>query len=139
MLSLVSFFHNSSAILPVLTEQRVLEYEHMLYRAMKESDVETLDRLLHCNLLFIIPDGTVITKAQDLKNYKDKVMQIEELIPEVESLNIIEDTAVTTITMQLKGKFMGNAFEAKFRYIRFWKNIENELKVIGGSGTLLTT
>ncbi|AQX11069.1 DUF4440 domain-containing protein [Elizabethkingia meningoseptica] len=139
MLSLVSFFHNSSAILPVLTEQRVLEYEHMLYRAMKESDVETLDRLLHCDLLFIIPDGTVITKAQDLKNYKDKVMQIEELIPEVESLNIIEDTAVTTITMQLKGKFMGNAFEAKFRYIRFWKNIENELKVIGGSGTLLTT
>ncbi|MCL1676921.1 nuclear transport factor 2 family protein [Elizabethkingia meningoseptica] len=139
MLSLVSFFHNSSAIFPVLTEQRVLEYEHMLYRAMKESDVETLDRLLHCDLLFIIPDGTVITKAQDLKNYKDKVMQIEELIPEVESLNIIEDTAVTTITMQLKGKFMGNAFEAKFRYIRFWKNIENELKVIGGSGTLLTT
>ncbi|MHA7609768.1 nuclear transport factor 2 family protein [Elizabethkingia meningoseptica] len=139
MLSLVSFFHNSSAIFPVLTEQRVLEYEHILYRAMKESDVETLDRLLHCDLLFIIPDGTVITKAQDLKNYKDKVMQIEELIPEVESLNIIEDTAVTTITMQLKGKFMGNAFEAKFRYIRFWKNIENELKVIGGSGTLLTT
>ncbi|AQX06815.1 DUF4440 domain-containing protein [Elizabethkingia meningoseptica] len=139
MLSLVSFFHNSSAIFPVLTEQRVLEYEHMLYRAMKESDVETLDRLLHCDLLFIIPDGTVITKAQDLKNYKDKVMQIEELIPEVESLNIIEDTAIITITMQLKGKFMGNAFEAKFRYIRFWKNIENELKVIGGSGTLLTT
>ncbi|WP_337059125.1 nuclear transport factor 2 family protein, partial [Elizabethkingia meningoseptica] len=112
MLSLVSFFHNSSAIFPVLTEQRVLEYEHMLYRAMKESDVETLDRLLHCDLLFIIPDGTVITKAQDLKNYKDKVMQIEELIPEVESLNIIEDTAIITITMQLKGKFMGNAFEA---------------------------
>ncbi|WP_407483849.1 nuclear transport factor 2 family protein [Elizabethkingia meningoseptica] len=137
MLSLVSFFHNSSAILPVLTEQRVLEYEHMLYRAMKESDVETLDRLLHCDLLFITPDGTVITKAQDLKNYKDKVMQIEKLIPEVESLNIIEDTAVITITMQLKGKFTGKAFEAKFRYIRFWKNIENELKVIGGSGTLL--
>lgn len=116
------------------TEQQILEHEHKLYKAMKESDVNTLDKLLHDNLLFIIPSGEVITKAQDLRSYREGLMDIDELNPEVENLQIIEDTAIITLTIELKGKFRNEDFEAKYRYIRFWKNIDSELKIIGGSG-----
>ncbi|MDX8570322.1 nuclear transport factor 2 family protein [Elizabethkingia sp. HX QKY] len=132
MLSLVSFIGNTTSTDEVSVEN-VLAYENRLYKAMKESDIYMLDLLLHDDLLFIIPTGEVITKEQDLKNYKDRIIEIEELIPETESLNIIEDTAVITLTIALKGKFRGDSFETRYRYIRFWKNIENELKVIGGS------
>ncbi|OBS14323.1 DUF4440 domain-containing protein [Elizabethkingia miricola] len=132
MLSLVSFIGDTTSTDEVSVEN-VLAYENRLYKAMKESDIYMLDLLLHDDLLFIIPTGEVITKEQDLKNYKDRIIEIEELIPETESLNIIEDTAVITLTIALKGKFRGDSFETRYRYIRFWKNIENELKVIGGS------
>lgn len=132
MLSLVSFIGNTTYPTEVSVEN-VLAYENRLYKAMKESDTTMLDLLLHDDLLFIIPTGEVITKEQDLKNYKEGIIEIEELIPQTESLNIIEDTAVITLTIVLKGKFRGNSFETQYRYIRFWKSIENELKVIGGS------
>ncbi|MCT3743924.1 nuclear transport factor 2 family protein [Elizabethkingia anophelis] len=132
MLSLVSFIGDTTSTDEVSVEN-VLAYENRLYKAMKESDISMLDLLLHNDLLFIIPTGEVITKEQDLKNYKDRIIEIEELIPETESLNIIEDTAVITLIIVLKGRFRGDSFETQYRYIRFWKNIENELKVIGGS------
>ncbi|MEN5054060.1 hypothetical protein [Sphingobacterium kitahiroshimense] len=44
-------------------------------------------------------------------------------IPHVEHLNIIDDTAVITLSMELKGNYSGEDFESKFHYIRFWKNI----------------
>ncbi|MDV3950637.1 DUF4440 domain-containing protein [Elizabethkingia anophelis] len=132
MLSLVSFIGDTTSTDGVSVEN-VLAYENRLYKAMKESDISMLDLLLHDDLLFIIPTGEVITKEQDLKNYKEGIIEIEELIPETESLNIIEDTAVITLTIVLKGKFRGDSFETRCRYIRFWKSVENELKVIGGS------
>jgi len=96
-----------------------------------------LDLLLHDDLLFILPNGEIITKEQNLKNYKDGIIEVEEFIPKTESLNIIEDTAAITLTIMLKGKFQGVYFEEKYRYIRLWKNIENQLKVIRGSCILL--
>ena len=68
---------------------------------------------------------------------EENIIEVEELFPKTESLNIIEDTAVITLTIMLKGKFRGVYFEEKYRYIRLWKNIENQLKVIGGSCILL--
>lgn len=132
MLSLVSFIGNTTYPTEVSVEN-VLAYENRLYKAMKESDTTMLGLLLHDDLLFIIPTGEVITKEQDLKNYKEGIIEIEELIPQTESLNIIGDTAVITLTIVLKGRFRGDSFETRYRYIRFWKSIENELKVIGGS------
>ncbi|OPB85028.1 DUF4440 domain-containing protein [Elizabethkingia ursingii] len=132
MLSLVSFICNTT-FSSELSEENIIACENQLYKAIKESDIQMLDLLLHDDLLFILPNGEIITKEQDLKNYKDGIMEVEELIPKTESLNIIEDTAVITLTIILKGKFQGVYFEEKFRYIRLWKNIDNQLKVIGGS------
>jgi hypothetical protein len=42
--------------------------------------------------------------------------------------------AVITLTMKLKGKFNEVPFEAKYRYIRFWKKFDDGIKVVGGSG-----
>ncbi|MDR2228621.1 MAG: nuclear transport factor 2 family protein [Flavobacteriaceae bacterium] len=132
MLSLVSFICNTT-FSSELSEENIIACENQLYKAIKESDIQMLDLLLHDDLLFILPNGEIITKEQDLKNYKDGIMEVEKLIPKTESLNIIEDTAVITLTIILKGKFRGVYFEEKFRYIRLWKNIDNQLKVIGGS------
>lgn len=118
----------------VITKSDILELENKLYKAIKESDVNALDELLHNDLLFIIPSGEVITKEIDLKTYRDGGLKINELNPQTEDLNIIDDVAVITLTMEIKGNYNNEPFEAKYRYIRFWKKFEKGIKVVGGSG-----
>lgn len=118
----------------ILTERDILDQETKLYNAIKQSDIGALDELLHQDLLFIIPSGEVITKEIDLRTYRDGALKIDELLPKVEHLNIIDDLAVLTLTMELKGKFNNVPFEVTYRYIRFWKRFAEGIKVVGGSG-----
>lgn len=117
-----------------LTETQILEQENKLYCAIKESDISLLDQLLHDDLLFIIPSGETITKEIDLDTYRNGALKIDDILPAVEKLNIIDDMAVITLTIKLKGKFNDVPFEANFRYIRFWKKFDDGIKVVGGSG-----
>ncbi|MDR2284183.1 MAG: nuclear transport factor 2 family protein [Sphingobacterium sp.] len=121
-----------------MTKAAILELENRLYTAIKESDLQALDELLHQDLLFMVPGGGVITKEIDLKTYRDGQLQVIELLPQIEDLHIIDDTAVITLTIEMKGNYNGQPFEAKYRYIRFWKHTSEGIKVIGGSGTQIT-
>jgi len=70
----------------------------------------------------------------DLNTYRNGALKVDELEPKVENVHIIDDSAVVTLTMKLKGSFNGGAFDVKYRYIRFWKQCDDVLKVVGGSG-----
>ncbi len=118
----------------LLTKNSILAQEEKLYSAIKDGNINLLDELLHQDLLFIVPSGEVITKKIDLDTYRDGKLKISELLPTAENLNIIDDVAVVTVIMEIKGEFAQAPFEAKYRYIRFWKQFDDGLKVIGGSG-----
>lgn len=117
-----------------MTKNEILTLEKRLYEAMKNSDIAALDELLHDDLLFIIPSGETITKEMDLATYRSGSLKINELIPHVEELKIIDDLAVITVQINLKGNYNADPFEAKYRYIRFWKACPDGIKVVGGSG-----
>ncbi|WP_231634864.1 nuclear transport factor 2 family protein [Pedobacter sp. PACM 27299] len=51
----------------MITKNDILNLENQLYDAMKSSNVEMLDKLLHNDLLFIVPSGETITKEMDLE------------------------------------------------------------------------
>ncbi|WP_316807772.1 nuclear transport factor 2 family protein [Pedobacter agri] len=117
-----------------ITKTNILAHEEQLYTAMKNGDINVLDELLHDDLLFIIPSGDVITKAIDMDTYREGKLRIKELFPKIENLNIIHDTAIVTVIIEIKGEYNEQKFEAKYRYIRFWKQFDDGIKVIGGSG-----
>jgi len=118
----------------MITKDEILNLENKLYEAIKNSDTEILDKLLHADLLFIVPTGQTITKEIDLQTYREGNLRVEELIPKVEELNIIADLAVITLQMELKGNYNNEPFEAKYKYIRFWKKFPEGIKIVGGSG-----
>lgn len=118
----------------MLTKNEILNSENKLYEAMKNRNTEVLDNLLHTYLLFVIPNGQTITKEMDLQTYREGNLKLTGIIPTVEELNIIEDLAVITLQMELKGDYNNEPFEARYRYIRFWKKFPEGIKVVGGSG-----
>ena len=121
-----------------MTKEEILELENRLYEAMKESDLNVLDELLHDELLFVLPSGETITKEMDMETYKSGNLKIVELKPDVKKLNIIDDVAVITLDMEIDGIFNSESFHAKFRYIRFWKEFDERIKIIGGSGVVIS-
>ncbi|SJN49921.1 nuclear transport factor 2 family protein [Sphingobacterium sp. JB170] len=118
----------------MITKNDVLNLENQLYEAMKSNNVVMLDKLLHNDLLFIVPSGETITKEMDLETYRSGKLKIVELIPNIEQLSIIDDLAAITLKMNLKGSYDSRPIEAQYRYIRFWKNFSDGIKVVGGSG-----
>jgi hypothetical protein len=116
-----------------ITRSRIVELENKLVEGIKKSDVIFLDKALHDDLLFLTPDGRVVTKAIDLASHKAGDMVVEQLRPAIEQINIIDDTAVVIVVYDTKGIMLGNPIEGKFRYVRIWKQFDDGLKVIGGS------
>ncbi|MEP7265413.1 MAG: nuclear transport factor 2 family protein [Bacteroidota bacterium] len=116
-----------------ISREEIVELEYKLIKGIKESDIHFLDKVLHNDLLFLAPNGQIITKAIDLASHKAGEMVVEELIPTIEEIKIIEDTAVVVVVYDTKGVMTGNAIQGRFRYIRIWKKFTDGVKVIGGS------
>jgi ketosteroid isomerase-like protein len=111
--------------------------EKELLNAIIKSDVAALEKLLHEDLLFVIPDGSVITKEMDLASHRAGSMVVERIHTDLEELRIIDDVAIVTLLMDTSGKMLGEDFKGRFRYIRFWKKSGDQWQVIGGSCTAL--
>jgi hypothetical protein len=107
--------------------------ENSLLEAMKTNNVERLDTLLHDDLLFNGPTGETATKAMDLKNYRSGNIHLHTVAASDQTIRLIGDTAVVAVTVELKGNYLGQALDGKFRYMRVWKLAENTWKVIAGS------
>ena len=120
-----------------ITRSEITTLESQLLEAIKISDTSFLEKRLHDDLLFILPDGNVITKEMDLASHRSGEMVVEEISSTIEQINLIEDTAVVTVVYDTRGSMSGTPIQGKFRYIRFWKQFPDGLKVIGGSCILL--
>ena len=117
--------------------QIIQDCENQLREAMLKSDIEILDRLLHDDLLFILPSADVITKKMDLETHHSGNLKLEEINSSLDSIQFIGENAVVTLTLDLIGKSFNQSFEGKFRYLRVWKKIDEQFKVIAGSGVAL--
>jgi len=116
-----------------ITKEHVTDAENQLFLAQLASDVDALDQLLHDDLIAVTPTGQTLTKELDLNAHRSKAMIIEDASIAIDDIRIIEDTALSIVTMTAKGKVMGAPLEGKFRYFRVWKNVDGKLKVIGAS------
>ena len=116
---------------------QVVQAEIELLTAIKNADVAVLKEMLHDDLLFNLPNGQTITKEFDLDSYRSGKMNIHTLEATDQIINIIEDSVVVCVTVALKGSYESSPLDGVFRYIRVWKQFQQELKVIAGSCIVL--
>lgn len=114
-------------------QDQVIASEDRLLEAMKTSNVELLEDLLHDDLLFNGPDGMTATKAMDLTNYRSGNIHLHTVTSRDLMLSLIGDTAVVAVTVELRGNYLDETLDGSFRYIRVWKRIDNRWTVIAGS------
>ncbi|MCP2027962.1 ketosteroid isomerase-like protein [Flavobacterium sp. HSC-32F16] len=116
-----------------MKKDSIVTAEIELLTAIRNSDIAVLDKTLHDDLLFNMPDGQTITKEFDLNSYRSGKMKVHSLEASDQIINVIHDSAVVTVTVSLKGTYDNNPINGVFKYIRVWKKIDDDLKVIAGS------
>jgi hypothetical protein len=106
---------------------------------MRTSNVELLDRLLHDDLLFNGPTGETATKSADLANYRSGNINLHAVESSDQLLSVIGDDVVVAVTVEIRGNYLGQELDGKFRYLRVWKLFDRTWKVIGGSVVTLSS
>lgn len=120
-------------MMDIVSKEQIIEAEYRLLNSIKKSDVESLDDLIHTDLLFHLPNGQIITKEMDLEAYRSGNMHVHSIAASEQSINIIGDSAVVSVLIELNGEAFGQPIEGNFRYLRVWKLIDRKLKIIAGS------
>lgn len=115
------------------TEEEIIKLEYKLIEAIKTSDIGFLENVLHDDLLFLAPNGQVVSKEMDLTSHKSKQMTVEKLIPKFENVVIIDDTATSVVVYDTQGVMLGQAISGQFRYIRNWKVFNDGIKIVSGA------
>ena len=108
----------------------ILEKEKELLKAFTSCDIDTIDELLHNDVVYIIPNGRLLTKARVLQNYSSGGTAISSIRSEEQSVHFVDDCAVVAMILHLSGKYYDQVVDRKFRYLRVWKLLDGHWKVI---------
>ncbi len=115
------------------TVQLILAQEQVLLQAIRQQDVSQLDRLLHEDLLFTLPTGQTITKAEDLASYRAGHLVVQHLQASQPQVHVIGTAAVVAVTIALAGTYQGQPLAGTYRYLRVWQQTPDTWQVIAGS------
>ena len=120
-----------------ISKQQVIDAEIGLLDSMKNADLNSLEVLLHDDLLFVIPSGETITKSMDLESWKRGHLKLESIEIDDQQISVIDEVAIVSTLIEMKGTYQGDPIDGKFKYIRTWKSVHDQLKVVGGAGMVI--
>ncbi|MDR7380506.1 nuclear transport factor 2 family protein [Promicromonospora iranensis] len=94
--------------------------ERRLQAAQLASDVDALDRLIDDTALFTGPDGSVLSKRDDLRAHASGYQVMSRVEEEDLKVLVTARTGVTLFLGTLEGTFGGERLAARMRYTRTW-------------------
>ncbi|WP_020603708.1 nuclear transport factor 2 family protein [Spirosoma spitsbergense] len=112
----------------------IMECESKLLEAFTKKDLISLDSLIHDSALFILPNGLSVTKSMVLDNYRKGETAMTSIKSKDQKINLIDDTAVVSVNLEMTGKYNEQIISQQFRYIRVWKLCNDNWQVIAVSG-----
>ncbi len=123
----------SAKEIELLTKAEILALEDELFDAIKSAKIEAPDKFLHDDLLFVIPNGSTITKTMDLDSHSKGEIRVEKLERSYEETAITGDVATITSRVVTTGKMLGEDISGPYKYIRCRKLCSGPPKIISGS------
>jgi ketosteroid isomerase-like protein len=83
--------------------------------AVKRGDAETIDRIQHPDMILVLGDGRVLTKADHIAAARDGKIryEIQDEEPGTQVVRVHGDTAVVTALLRLKGTNEGAPFDRR--------------------------
>ena len=83
--------------------------------AVKHRDAATIDRIQHPDMVLVLGDGRIVTKADHIAAAREGriLYEVQDEEPGTQSVRVHGDTAVVTALLRLKGTNDGVAFDRR--------------------------
>jgi ketosteroid isomerase-like protein len=94
-------------------EKAVAALDTQYQAAVEKNDAETMDRILADDFVLVIGTGKTFTKADLLKQARDKTATYEHQSDSNQKIRVWGDTAVVTALLWAKGIRAGKGFDQK--------------------------
>ncbi len=120
------------------TLSQIHAHEDRLLAAQIAHDITELDNLIHDDLFFHGPDGSMFTKQMDLEAHRSGqfiIDQLEHLERDIRLLS--NDVVLASVLAETEGQVSGVPAKGRLRYLRVWQRFGNGWKVVGGSMAML--
>lgn len=122
---------------PSMLHETVDAAEDRLLDAMRASDVDALGQLLEPELVFTTPDGSTISRNEDLQAHASGTTKFESIAEISRSTLAVAGGAQTRSVVEVVVIDRGERIEAQLQYVRAWQHIAGHWKVVSGSATLV--
>ena len=109
--------------------------ETKLQDAVRTRDLEALDDLLHEEVRFMGPDGSVIGKEEDLASHRSGALAISSLEEVSREVRRFGDTGITLVVLDIEGTSQEQPIEARLAYTRAWISDGASWQVIAAQGS----
>jgi ketosteroid isomerase-like protein len=106
--------------------------------AVGRNDADTMDRILADDMVLVVGNGTVYTKADQLKEARSKSITYEQQI-EVDNsqkVRVWGDTAVVTAKLWIKGTQGGKSFDKRLWFSDTYVRTKDGWKYVFGQSSL---
>ncbi|MCI5055240.1 MAG: nuclear transport factor 2 family protein [Flavobacteriales bacterium] len=103
-----------------MREDKIIELEEQLWRAMLDSDLKMLDALLHEKLLFHAANGMVVSKEGDIAAYEQGHMKVLEVGVVDRVIQLADHSAVVSTNVKLRAVYMNESIDGDFKFMRVW-------------------
>lgn len=101
-------------------EAQIINVEERLRRAMLDSNVSVLNELIAPESIITSHRGELSGKQDDLAAHESGAIEIHELTPSEQHIQIHGDVAIVSVRMQLSGSYHGSPANGDFRFTRVW-------------------
>ncbi len=98
------------------TEQAILKFERDWANAYVKGDAAAIEQIEADDFTFVGSDGTIETKADEIRNLKSGALKMTECKVEDMKVRVYGKTAVVTGLNTIKGKEKGQDISGKYRF-----------------------
>ena len=109
------------------------QLEAQLRQAQLNGDVDALDRLIDDALLFVGPDGALVSKTDDLASHRSGAVRFTSHEPsDLQWQCVTSDVVVVALKARLAVLVYGQPIVGDFRYTRVWARRDGQWRVVAG-------
>ena len=119
----------------MLTPEEVLAAEEEWTQAHLNTDVKSIDRLMHPDYTIIKPDGDIWNKETALASYIPGKRDWTQAESSEHRVRIYGDTAIVIGLWKAKGENNGITFDYSARYTSLWVIENNKLRMVSDQST----
>ena len=107
--------------------------------AVKHHDAATIDQIQHPEMVLVLGDGRVYSKADHLAAAREKTIdyEIQDEVPGTQVVRVLGDTAVVTALLRVKGTSDGTAFDRLVWFSDTYVRTDDGWKYFFGQASLM--